>query len=297
MIFMVTFAQTSETFTPTIPRAAPHRACLSVAITCNESSKTSTLHEDAQPEFAWLVTCSRDPIESDEKYAYLYCLSSPISFLDFSGEAPTAIVKPKKVGPVRHGKDVCLIVMAGSTTSPVNYPSGVKPDYIDFDPYEIVNIIIRKKCCKVLLFGHQGETNGGISSQPTTDPPGGTTPTPEFVPHPLPHWWVPVLPNEDLEKQIGIAFKNNKCKECSIYNYACAAFEPSDEKEFNDNRQRIANNTGCDLYGLYGEKFVSSYPFGYFHSTDCRRWGKYHKEVVGTCKAPVLYKWSPQNAR
>ena len=60
---MVAFAQNSEIPFSTYTRArAPRRAGVSVAIACQFTNETSTLHEDSQRTLARLVTCSREPI-------------------------------------------------------------------------------------------------------------------------------------------------------------------------------------------------------------------------------------------
>ena len=185
-------------------------------------------------------------------------------------EEPVLTPLPIHIGPIRHsGRNRCIFSMGGSVAGPVNFPPGpVFP--IGSDPSVIPDIIRKNKCCEVIFMGHQGGTNrnsGGVVSYPGD----GSK--------------IQVLPNDDLEKRMKEAFKDINCRNCQIYNYACASV---DEDTVNKNRNRIAKNTGCDVYGLNAEPFQASGP-GESHTADCRRWPS--NGLFNGCKAPDLWKW------
>ncbi len=256
--------------------------------------------------------CSRDPIsfESNDENSYRFGGSKTLEALDPSGWImfipPGVNVKPtvpypkKLVIPWKHtGGKRCTFLFSGT---PVKNPKDIPPGEVipvDFDLMVIPEAIRKYKCCEVLFSGHQGGTNGGVSSQPpvTNNPPPETAdPTvfPAAPSNPDPHYWVQVLPNQFLEEEMKKAFEDAGCKgDCKIFNYACALVAPKDIEEFHRNRKQTKTNTGCRYFGLYKESFwVAPIP----NSMNCNQWTKHPWELFppkyyGGCTPAVLWEF------
>jgi hypothetical protein len=114
-------------------------------------------------------------------------------------------------------------------------------------PKDIPGLIRKHKCCDLMFLSHQGDGQnpGGVSFlDPDTDP----------------DTYIPVLPGPSvvtvdgeinmrvgrIEDEIRSALKANQCKTCNTFLYTCG--RPG-ANGFADNRQKIADRIGCDVYG------------------------------------------------
>jgi hypothetical protein len=107
-------------------------------------------------------------------------------------------------------------------------------------------------------------------------------------------YWLKILPNEELEKEIKKALGDAGCGgSCKLFNYACAVVYPKDLEEFLRNRKQIKKNTGCRVFGLYREYYVTGGPSN-TNSMNCNRWTRqpiFGPEIWPACNPAFLWEF------